>query len=234
VIAAALLLALATAAPAAADCGAVDVQPDAAGISQASSATLCLLNQQRSANGLAALSESRTLDETSLAHTQDMVSNQYFAHTSPAAGDLVSRLTAAGYIDPTIDWSVGENIGWGTGSLSTPAQMVNAWMNSPEHRANILDATYSQIGLGIAAGVPTLDSGGLAGATYTTDFGDRSAPATSSPAAQQIPVATPAASSTKHHVLAPRHRRTAVSARANQRHKSAVHRHRKRRRKHHR
>ena len=63
---------------------------------------------------------------------------------------------------------MGENIGWGQGSLATARSMVTAWMNSPGHRENLLSADYNQVGLGLALGTPTDQTWG---ATYTTDFG---------------------------------------------------------------
>jgi hypothetical protein len=65
---------------------------------------------------------------------------------------------------------VGENIGWGQGPLSTPRAMVEAWMNSPGHRRNILADDYAEVGLGLALGTPESTTWG---ATYTTDFGHK-------------------------------------------------------------
>jgi uncharacterized protein YkwD len=67
-------------------------------------------------------------------------------------------------------WWVGENIAWGSGQYSTPAFITNAWMNSPEHRTNILDPQFREIGLGILQGTPR-SGPSTDGATYTTDFG---------------------------------------------------------------
>ena len=68
------------------------------------------------------------------------------------------------------DWSLGEDIGWGTGSESTAAAMVRAWMNSPPHRRIILDRGFRDIGVGVASGVPIAGEAG--GATYVIDLGD--------------------------------------------------------------
>ncbi|HEV3002144.1 MAG TPA: CAP domain-containing protein, partial [Solirubrobacteraceae bacterium] len=69
-------------------------------------------------------------------------------------------------------WSVGENIAWGSGTLSSPAGIVAAWMASPGHKENLLNPTYREIGIGIVPGSPR--SPEMAGAaTYTTDFGTR-------------------------------------------------------------
>jgi hypothetical protein len=65
---------------------------------------------------------------------------------------------------------VGENIAWGESYLSTPANIVKAWMNSPPHKANVLNGEFEEIGLGIVPATPLTTN---AGATYTTDFGRR-------------------------------------------------------------
>jgi uncharacterized protein YkwD len=67
-------------------------------------------------------------------------------------------------------WYVGENIAYGSGDRSSPRSIGSAWMNSPPHRANILRASFREIGIGLASGTPV----GVRGATYTTDFGQRS------------------------------------------------------------
>jgi uncharacterized protein YkwD len=133
-------------------------------------ATLCLINQQRTHAGLAALADNAKLDQVARAHSQDMTANLYFDHVSPSGSTPESRMTQVGYISNRVSWVVGENIAWGTGSLATPASIVDTWMHSPEHRANILDARFRDSGIGVSPAVPeTLV--GQAGATYTQDFG---------------------------------------------------------------
>lgn len=161
-------LALAAPASALADCGGSDLVPDAGNLGAAGQATLCLVNAERSARGLAAVSEDARLTAASAAYSGRMVAQQFFDHVGPDGSTLIGRLTAVGYIDDSTDWSVGENLAWGQGDLATPRSIVAAWMASPGHRANILNGDYTQIGLGLAVGSPTDASWG---ATYTTDFG---------------------------------------------------------------
>lgn len=142
-------------------------------VAQAHAAILCLVNQQRAGHGLGGVQENPALDHASQRHTHDMVDHGYFAHVSPDAGDLVARLRSIGYITPSETWSVGENIAYGDGTLSTPAAIVGGWMQSPEHRANILNGAFSEMGVGVASSIPIADGSGLLGATYTTDFGSR-------------------------------------------------------------
>ncbi len=165
------LAGLALAAPAsaqAADCANADIVPDASNVAVAGQATLCLLNNERAARGMSPLSLATGLTQPSQAYSARMVSEHFFAHVSPDGGSLTDRLVAARYIDRNGDWTVGENIAWGQGPLSTPRSITAAWMNSPGHRANILTAGYEQIGVGIVLGTPSDSSWG---ATYTTDFG---------------------------------------------------------------
>jgi uncharacterized protein YkwD len=156
---------LAVSAPSAlAACANDDVAPGDPG---AVGATLCLLNAQRAEHGLSAFTESATLDKASDAFARDMVARRFFDHVSPGGGTFVDRIKAAGWSAPG-SWSAGENIAWGSGSLGTPASIVDGWMHSAGHRANILNGSFTQIGIGIADGAPQagIDDGG----TYATDF----------------------------------------------------------------
>src|SRR6185312_5835539 len=177
----AALAALALCAPAAAqadDCAGADLVPAADNVAMVGQATLCLLNQQRAANGIGPLVENAALSTASAGYSQRMVAQGFFGHESPDGGTLVQRLTAVGYLGDDAAWVVGENIGWGQASLATARSMVNAWMNSPGHRENLLSADYTQVGLGLALGTPTDQTWG---ATYTTDFGAGAAPAPAHP-----------------------------------------------------
>jgi uncharacterized protein YkwD len=180
----AALAALALCAPAAAhadDCAGADVVPAADNVAVVGQATLCLLNQQRAANGIGPLVENAALSTASAGYSQRMVAQGFFGHESPDGGTLVQRLTDAGYLGDDDAWVVGENIGWGQASLATARSMVTAWMNSPGHRENLLSADYTQVGLGLALGTPTDQTWG---ATYTTDFGAGAAPAPARPRAR--------------------------------------------------
>ena len=168
-VAAAVAFALAAPAGAeAADCAGADLVPDASNLAPVGQATLCLLNAERAAQGLRPLAEAQGLTAPSRAYSARMVAEHFFAHDAPDGSTLVDRLTAVGYIAPDGDWTVGENIAWGQGPLSTPRSIVAAWMASPGHRKNVLTREYTEIGLGVVTGTPGDTSWG---ATYTTDFG---------------------------------------------------------------
>jgi uncharacterized protein YkwD len=133
-------------------------------------ATLCLLNGERARRHLRPLLLNRRLSSAARGHSRAMVEQRFFSHTSLDGSSFVDRIRRSGYLDGARGWSLGENIAYGSGRLSTPRAIARAWMNSPGHRANILSTSYESIGIGIAGGTP----GGDAGGTYTTDFGRQS------------------------------------------------------------
>ncbi len=134
--------------------------------------TVCLLNQQRAAHGMRELRLNPQLSEGARAHSLDMVDEGYFEHVSKSGRDVVDRLTRTGYLGGARSarrWIVGENLAWGTGGRSTPRRIVKAWMGSPDHRHNVLNARFREIGIGVVIGNPA--NGAPRGATYTTTFG---------------------------------------------------------------
>lgn len=105
-----------------------------------------LVNEARAENGLRPLTASAEISRVARAKSQDMADNGYFSHTSPTYGTPFQMLTAFGISYKT----AGENIAYGQ---RTPQEVVTGWLNSPGHRANILNASYTQIGVGyVAAG----------------------------------------------------------------------------------
>ena len=171
--AAALLAGLALAlAPSAAHadstCPASDLQPDATNIVTTEAATLCLVNVERSSRGLGALTPNGVLEAAALQHSHDMVDNKFFSHDSSSGDDFEGRIIRFRYAPTNVLWEAGENLAWGTLSLSTPASIVDSWMHSPEHRDNILNGDYRELGVGIVTSTPEGDADG---ATYTADFG---------------------------------------------------------------
>jgi uncharacterized protein YkwD len=151
-------------------CPGSDLQPSTANLPQVEAATLCLINVQRAQNGLAALTANSVLQGAALQHSQDMVNHNFFSHDSSSGEDFEDRILRFKYAPPNTEWVAGENIAWGTLSLSTPDAIVVSWMNSPEHRANILSGDFKELGVGVDPATP---SGDPSGATYTADFGAR-------------------------------------------------------------
>jgi uncharacterized protein YkwD len=158
----------ATAKAAGAGCRGQHAKPTSASVTTIRRATLCLINRERRARGLRALRMSRTLARPAQRHSADMAARRYFSHTSPAGTTMSARIARSGYTRGR-RYVIGENIAWGTGTVSTPASIVRSWMRSPGHRANILSPRYREIGIGVVRRAPD----GAAGATYTTNFGAR-------------------------------------------------------------
>lgn len=103
-----------------------------------------LVNAERAKNGLAPLALSAELCRGARVKSQDMAQNNYFSHTSPTYGSPFDMMKQFGITYRT----AGENIAQG---YSTPEAVVNAWMNSEGHRANILSAGYTTLGVGYVA-----------------------------------------------------------------------------------
>ncbi|MEU9992935.1 sigma-70 family RNA polymerase sigma factor [Streptomyces sp. NPDC048045] len=117
---------------------------------------VALVNKERAAAGCGPLAENAQLDKAAQGHSDDMAARNFFDHTNPDGADPGQRITAAGY-----RWSTyGENIARGQ---QTPQSVMDSWMNSPGHRANILNCSFKDIGVGVHKG-----SGGP---WWTQDFG---------------------------------------------------------------
>jgi uncharacterized protein YkwD len=164
------LTALAAPGVAAAACPGAADRPTAGHLTAARQVTLCLLNVERRKHHLAPLRIERRLQHAAGQEARKMVAEHFFAHTTPAGKGFIARLRDVGYATNDASWFVGENLAWGTLGFATPASIVNAWMHSPEHRENILEPRYRQIGIGIALGAPLVPG---PGATYTNEFGVR-------------------------------------------------------------
>lgn len=117
---------------------------------------VALVNKERAANGCGALTEDPQLEKAAQGHSDDMAARHFFDHTNPDGADPGQRITAADY-----KWSTyGENIAQGQ---QTPAAVMESWMNSPGHRANILNCSFKDIGVGV--------HDGAGGPWWTQDFG---------------------------------------------------------------
>lgn len=153
----AMLLA-ATAPTAGAACAGADLPWAAADRAQIEQAVICLVNVERTARGLDALTRDGHLDSAALGHSDDMAANDYFSHTGLDGSSPSARITAAGYA-----WSAtGENIA--AGYRSARAAMTG-WMASKGHCENILRPIFTDIGVGVASGK------GSYGVYWTQNFG---------------------------------------------------------------
>ncbi|WP_328551631.1 sigma-70 family RNA polymerase sigma factor [Streptomyces sp. NBC_00358] len=137
----------------------------ASGTPRAGSATsstvaqvVALVNRERAAAGCGPVTEDAQLEDAARRHSDDMAARDFFEHTNPDGVDPGERITAAGY-----RWSTyGENIAMGQ---QTPQAVMDSWMNSPGHRANILNCSFKNIGVGVHKGP--------GGPWWTQDFGAR-------------------------------------------------------------
>ncbi|CAL9375127.1 hypothetical protein SUDANB32_00941 [Streptomyces sp. enrichment culture] len=111
-----------------------------------------LVNQERAEAGCAPVTANSTLNTAAQRHSEDMASTGTMSHTGSDGSDPGERITRAGYA-----WSTyGENVAYG---YSTPEQVMQGWMTSPGHKANILNCSFKEIGVG------------LSGTYWTQDFG---------------------------------------------------------------
>lgn len=102
-----------------------------------------LVNIERSKKGLMALKTNWQISRIARYKSQDMINKNYFDHYSPTYGSPFNMMESF-----SVKFSAaGENIAMGQ---RTPSEVMNGWMNSPGHRANILSAAYSEIGVGVA------------------------------------------------------------------------------------
>jgi len=127
------------------------------GLAQTAAEVVALTNAERARAGLRPLAVDALLTNAAQAHSADMVARAFYSHTSPDGSEPWHRAAAAGSTRRTI----GENIACGQRSA---AEVVQGWMDSPGHRANILKPAFTHIGVGFAGG-------GSAGTYWTQLFG---------------------------------------------------------------
>jgi uncharacterized protein YkwD len=158
--------------------------------SDLASQVVTLINSHRTGMGLVALKVSPTLTNAAVWKARHMAEYSYMAHDDPAppvARTVADRLAACGYPSSTSGW--GENIAYGYGTASS---VVDAWLNSAGHRANIENASYRVTGVGAAANASgivywsqefgTYDDSGSTGSTSSPTVALTSYPASSTTA----------------------------------------------------
>lgn len=139
---------------------------------QLRTSVLCLVNRARERHGVHRLRFNRKLRESATAHSHVMIASGLFSHYGPGGSSVTSRVTRSGYLRHAHHYFVAENIGAGLGrAYGSPFGMVRLWLHSPPHRANILDPSLHDFGVGIARG--DVLTGSSRGVTYTLVFGSR-------------------------------------------------------------
>jgi uncharacterized protein YkwD len=153
-------------------CQNTELTPTAGSLPLVRAAVLCLINQERAQNGRNPLTLNASLEQAAEGHCTELIADDYFAHVSPSGETPVQRIAATGYIPgPSAGYAIGENLAWGTLSLSTPKAIVAAWIASPGHLANILESQYTETGIGVTPAVPASLGEGEPGASYAQEFG---------------------------------------------------------------
>ena len=146
---------------------ALTLGPDVASAETAEAAqVVALINDERAARGLARLVSDPRLTAAAEDYAAEMAAANFFSHVGPNGSRMTGRNEAHGYLG----WQfMGENLGAGQ---TTPARVVLEWMNSPPHRANILNPSLNDCGIAIATNPQS-----KYGYYFCVDFGARVGPA---------------------------------------------------------
>jgi uncharacterized protein YkwD len=138
---------------------------------------LCVLNERRAEYGLAPLTSNSLLRDAAWIYATSMLSGQFYGHQGCLDGrnrcsTPIGRLRLLGYIRPGWAWVVGENLRGAYPETSTPSAVVQAWMESPVHRVEVLKARFREVGVasvrGLTNGFPYTE-----GVTVAAEFGFR-------------------------------------------------------------
>lgn len=142
--------------------------PDRLSIEQAQKAVRCLINKERGNN----LGRDRKLGRAAQYHSRYMRNHTCFSHRCGGEPSLEGRLRKFNYLVGGLSfWMYGENIAYGLRNDGTPRDIVQGWMRSPGHRANILNGRFREMGVGFMHGSPSNPD--APGGLYTVDFGVR-------------------------------------------------------------
>ena len=131
------------------------------------------INAVRAAHGLGTLTPSSALARSAAAHARSMATYGYFTHESRNGTSFSQRIERV-YTPRSGTWTVGENLATFGNTTPTATAIVDAWMGSPEHRANLLRGSFREAGIGVmfnpaAGGV----FGGMSTWVVTLDLGRR-------------------------------------------------------------
>jgi uncharacterized protein YkwD len=131
------------------------------------------INTTRAQHGLRALRMSPRLTAAAAQHSASMAQKGYFSHDSANGGSFFKRIASFYSYRGYSTWSAGENLLWSSPDISS-AGALRMWLNSPEHRANLLNRNWREMGL---SAVHALSAPGVYGGDevtiVTADFGVR-------------------------------------------------------------
>jgi uncharacterized protein YkwD len=147
--------------------------PNPSDLSTVDAATLCLVNAIRIGHHLRPLRPNSALARVAASQANGMVRQNYFADVGPTGTTPQALIAASRYPNPTGGFTIGQNLAWGSGDMSSPSAIVAAWMASPPHRSIILTSGFRDAGVGAIPMLPAVVGQPLAGATYAMEFGVR-------------------------------------------------------------
>jgi uncharacterized protein YkwD len=153
-------------------CANANLRPSHRNVAAIDTATLCLIDQVRTAYRLRPLRANQELQAVASTQVSDMVHWNYFADDRPPDETPATLIEATRY-GQAASLATGQNIAWGTGADATPAHVITAWMHSPAHREIMLTANFRDAGVSATAAVPSGLEDGHPGATYAVEFGAR-------------------------------------------------------------
>ena len=141
------------------------------GLRRAEITLRCLTNAVRRQEGLSRLRFDERLARAAATRSDAMAEADFFGHYGPGDSSARAAVGRTAWVPEARSWLVGENIAWAAEGGATPARIVRSWLDSPTHRANILNEHFREVGLGVVAAVPKRDA--RPGATVTQLFGVR-------------------------------------------------------------
>jgi uncharacterized protein YkwD len=155
------------------NCPGANTRPDEISVTDYASSLVCVVNETRNEWGRADLSPQRNLRRAAEWHADDMAAQDYFSHTSADGDTFADRLDRANFIPRSDRWAAGENLAAGHGTAGSAAEIVSGWMNSRDHRINLLDPDFRLVGIGVARGWPGSGFGDQDSFTIAMDLGWR-------------------------------------------------------------
>jgi uncharacterized protein YkwD len=137
----------------------------------------CLINEYRAGNGLQQLRPNPLLRRAAWAYTNSLLRGRFFSHHGDFAGHPhsstpIGRLREIGYIRLGWVWVVGEDLRWSTPETSSPADILQMWINSPIHRMYLAKPKFNEFGVAGVPGTP-IDPNLPDGITVAAEFGFR-------------------------------------------------------------
>lgn len=167
----AILLAATSDRAVAGGCPNAKTRPHALQMDEARAALRCLINRGRNARGLARVGANRPLRHAAVGHTVYMQRHDCWSHQCKGEPSLYERVKREGYLSKAKGWGLGETMAWGEGRKGRPRAIFRSWMESPGHRAVILDPDFRDLGVGPRHGSPYKRM--KHALTVTADFGYR-------------------------------------------------------------